>query len=131
MNLIVFNYEGKYSPEFIFWLMKRIRDYSLLNINSDKLINLQSNEDYKNIDLLNCLVQCLNSLQYRKYPEKYIIQVNPNIIVTQRRAKLIDICKYITYGTLTIKGYPIITDIFKYFAENLDEFLEEFQNERL
>jgi hypothetical protein len=131
MNLIVFNYEGKYTPEFIFWLIRKIRDYFLININSDKLINLQSNEDYKNIDLFSCLIQCFNSLQYRKYPGKYVIQVNPNTIISQPRAKLIEVCKYITYGTLNIKGYPIVLDIFKYFAENLDEFLEEFQNERL
>lgn len=41
---------------------------------------------------------------------------------------LSSLLKIINYGTLSVKGQPIITDTFNFFAENINTYVQQYYN---
>ena len=66
-------------------------------------------------------------LEIKKYWDKVVIESNRNKIIPNSSAKIYDVVKLITYGTMNLKGYPVVLDVFKYFEEHIEEFFEMYR----
>ena len=56
-----------------------------------------------------------------------VLAIDPNQYVKGLdRVPLQQFCKFINYGNLSIKGFPIFTNVFENAAEHIDELVEEY-----
>lgn len=122
--------------EFCDWLIMQIRKKILLDINikkvaiwqlylekilADKILPKQK------ISADNIILQGINNLEYIYTDYSIEISVNNKInIQNLDQVKLISIIKLINYGNKDIVGYPIFTDTFNYFAENIDAYIDKY-----
>lgn len=66
-----------------------------------------------------------NLIRVREIPKKFIIEINPNVIMPGVKAKkVVTLCKLINYGNMEIKGYPIFSDTFTMIAENINAYID-------
>ena len=63
------------------------------------------------------------------HKELYRLCYEKNAIIPKTLAKFIDIMKMVNYGTLSIPPYPIVDEIFTYFADNIRDFYKTFLEE--
>lgn len=71
----------------------------------------------------------IKNLKVYKYPDHYVIKINPNKILPKSSAKLNDICNLINYGNLSIKGYPIFSEGFELISKQVPYLYEAFLEE--
>ena len=56
-----------------------------------------------------------------------ILQIDPTVYVPGLdRVLLNTFCKFINFGNIGIKGFPVFTDVFEEAAENIDKLVEEY-----
>lgn len=118
------------------WLIDHIRTKLISSINSNKLITW--NEFINNTDVLDRLynssysaeaiiIYASKHLKCNSSNGKIIIGIDDNILVPGfDRLKLKTICKLINYGTTDIKGYPIFSDTFNYFKDNILDYVRMY-----
>lgn len=121
---------------FIEWLRVKIRNKILADVNLKKLENwdnfFNNQPMYKSIYKKKILTSDIisagaSNLDYVKSESNFWIRINPNIYTPGLdRVKLDVICKLINYGNRDLVGYPIFTDTFEYFAENIDEYVDRY-----
>ena len=59
-----------------------------------------------------------------------VLEINSNNFIPNTFAKFISIINTINYGTLTLAPYPIYTETFNYFAQNIEEYLDTYLKEK-
>lgn len=121
---------------FIEWLKVKIRNKILADVNLKKLENwdnfFNNQSMYKSIYKKKILTSDIilagaSNLDYVKSESNFWIRINPNIYTPGLdRVKLAVICKLINYGNRDLVGYPIFTDTFEYFAENINEYVDRY-----
>lgn len=143
LKLEIEDYKNTLSDDFIVWLISKISEKIISDVNINKLVTWDNffNEQSlyksiykKKISSLDLIIAGSRNLIYTKSQSSFCISVNPNIYAPGLdRIKLITICKLINYGNQDITSYPIFTDSFKHFAENIydyvDMYLYNFNNE--
>ena len=75
------------------------------------------------------IITGIKNLKTYKYPDQYIIKINPNKILPKSSAKLNDICNLINYGNLSLKGYPIFSEGFEIISKQVPYLYEAFLEE--
>lgn len=125
--------DRKYGLEFVLFIIKQLQKYIIANTNADKLafVELYINEQYKSVfrkyfSAFEIVVCGAMSITYNIYEYKFIVELNPNEILYGTNAKIIDLCKLINYGVMGILPYPIFTDSFEHFKENLIFYYEYY-----
>ncbi|MBO5712066.1 MAG: hypothetical protein J6R47_04440 [Acholeplasmatales bacterium] len=121
---------------FINWLKVKIRDKIITDINPKKLINwdnyFNQNNVYKSIykkriSTLDIIIAGANNLDFSKSESNFMVNINHNIYTPGLdRVKIATVCKLINFGDLENKGYPIFTDTFDYFAENIQTYVDRY-----
>ena len=53
--------------------------------------------------------------------DKYIIRINPVVRMEDTSIKLITLVKFITYGNLTQRGYPLVKDVINDIRKEIDD----------
>lgn len=136
MNLIIDVDNSMDLDKFCKWLCSKILDHAYNTINKDKLskfndyINVTLKMERKaTLDVYSILIGGFNNLVYSRFPSYYIIEIDKNAIIPKTLAKFIDIMKMVNYGTLSIPPYPIVDEIFTYFADNIRDFYKTFLEE--
>ena len=66
----------------------------------------------------------MTNLSHKRYEEVTHIFINPNINYPDTNLKVVDLCKVINYGTLSIDAYPIISETFDHFSNNIEKYKE-------
>ena len=121
--------EGNYSPRFINFLIKIIKNRVITKLSLNKLkmwdkyldtIN-KNHESAKEIILIS-----LSELVYIIEDNYIIITINNNYVLSKLHLKLIDAIKLISFGNMEIKGYPIISDTFQYVEKNIKGYEKRF-----
>ena len=121
--------EGNYSPRFINFLIKIIKNGVITKLSLNKLkmwdkyldtIN-KNHESAKEIILIS-----LSELVYIIEDNYIIITINNNYVLSKLHLKLIDAIKLINFGNMEIKGYPIISDTFQYIEKNIKGYEKRF-----
>lgn len=127
----------KYGLEFVLYIIKKLQEYIIGNINDKKLVFIEEyiNQNYKSIyrkhiSARNILVSSAMNLTYQIYANKFTVEIDSKQILYGTNAKLYDICKLINFGVLGIGSYPILTESFDYFRDNLDYMYEYYIREK-
>ena len=127
----------KYGLEFVLYIIKKLQEYIIGNINDKKLVFIEEyiNQNYKSvyrkhISARDILVSSAMNLTYQIYANKFTVEIDSKQILYGTNAKLYDICKLINFGVLGIGSYPIFTESFDYFRDNLDYMYEYYIREK-
>lgn len=140
MNLIIDKQEGIDLVPFCNWLIPKIQEVLVDEINENKLIKIDLflnehkllyfnyNED-RVISSKNILIGAIYNLHIQDNQNEVVIEINPNTIIPNTFAKFIDIVKLINYGNLSLQGYPILDITMEFFAENIDFYYNEYLKE--
>ena len=134
MNLII---ESKIDiTKFCEWLIKEIQNYMQLNLNKQKASKF---DEYINEHVLmypkrllsssEIIIAAAYNLIIRKSQNSYIIELDPNRFIPNTSAKFISIINTINYGSLTLAPYPIFTETFNHFSNNIEEYLDIYLKE--
>ena len=124
--------------DFIKWLLPKIRNKILADL---KIIKLKAWDAYFNDSGLyksiykkkilseDIIISGIMKLKYHADKHMFWIIIDPNIYVPGLdRVKVESACKLINFGNRDIVGYPIFTDTFEYFADNIQDYLEMYLN---
>ena len=84
----------------------------------------------KHISARDVLVSGAMNMTYQIYANKFTVEIDSKQILYGTNAKLYDICKLINFGVLGIGSYPILTESFDYFKDNLDYMYEYYIREK-
>ena len=127
----------KYGLEFVLYIIKKLQEYIIGNINDKKLVFIEEyiNQNYKSIyrkhiSARDVLVSSAMNMTYQIYANKFTVEIDSKQILYGTNAKLYDICKLINFGVLGIGSYPILTESFDYFKDNLDYMYEYYIREK-
>lgn len=127
----------KYGLEFVLYIIKKLQEYIIGNINDEKLVFIEEyiNQNYKSIyrkhiSARDVLVSGAMNMTYQIYASKFTVEIDSKQILYGTNAKLYDICKLINFGVLGIGSYPILTESFDYFKDNLDYMYEYYIREK-
>lgn len=131
MTLIVEN--KNITQSFIPYLKKRMLGYLSIILNMKKLIVFDEyfeSEEFGNdtkvkIDSKRVVLMGMTNLSHKRYDTYTQLFINPNILYPGTSFKVVDLCKVINFGTLSVDGYPIFTQIFDYFSQNIDNYKEK------
>jgi hypothetical protein len=132
MTLIVENKD--IVPSFISYLKTRLLRHICLILDLSKLKAFdeyfQSSEflEISNdviISSKRLILLAMSNLQHKRYESTTHIFINPNVTYPGTGLKLVDLCKIINYGTLSVEGYPIFTETFNHFSRNIRKYVEK------
>ena len=132
MNIIIKN-TNKYDLNFFNWLIEKIKSYLLM---FDDFSRYKQIEEYINSNILRskkyryllmhdiffiaaASYECIN------YGSTAIIQINPQIKIYNTTIKVIDICKILNYGSISVKGIDIFSQIANHIKLNLNNYYRE------
>lgn len=118
-------YSDYYDEKFLYFIAQQLRKQILGSFNLKKSIQINlelTNRFNENLSFFKIIQSALNNLIMIKTKDGYCIQINPNIKFLNTEIKLIDLVNIGTYGTLNVKGYPIILDAFNDIINNLDYY---------
>ena len=123
----------KYGLKFVLYIIKKLQKYIIGNINVKKLIFIEAyinlmytSQLRKYISAKDVIISGVMNITYTIYPHKFVIEIDSNQILYGTDAKLCDLCKLINYGVLGVSAYPIFTESFDYFKENLNVLFEQY-----
>ena len=140
MELIIENPNNLNLGAFCSYLISEMIEYIDNTINDNQLIRFDSyinnNLKIKFIDKFprllksrDILITAVQTLYYVKQGNDYIIKINPNNFIPNTYAKFIDIVSLINYGNMQLQSYPIIDEMFDYFAANLNQYYNDYLKE--
>ena len=140
MELIIENPNNLNLDAFCSYLISEMIEYIDNTINDNQLIRFDSyinnNLKIKFIDKFprllksrDILITAVQTLYYIKQGNDYIIKINPNNFIPNTYAKFIDIISLINYGNMQLQSYPIIDEMFDYFAANLNQYYNDYLKE--
>jgi hypothetical protein len=132
MTLVVENKD--IVPSFISYLKTRLLRHICLILDLSKLKPFD--EYFQSLEFLEAsngviisskrlILLAMSNLQHKRYESTTHIFINPNITYPGTGLKLVDLCKVINYGTLSIEGYPIFTETFNHFSRNIRKYVEK------
>ncbi len=130
MNLIIENKDKLDLNSFTSWLLDIIKKYFVDYCDYSKL-NKFNGEIWQKYTINNIdkwFYEIIDNLQIKSQNNNYIIQINPYKQI--EGISLINLAKFINYGNLNNRGYPIFTQVFNYFSDNLQDFYNLYNNEQ-
>ena len=130
MTLVVDNKD--ITKGFILYIKKRMLGYVAMKLDVKKLIKY---DEYFNsntfklggktkISSKKVILLGITNLSHKRYEATTHIFINPNINYPGTPLKVVDLCKMINFGTLSIDGYPIFTNTFNHFSKNIKKYMD-------
>lgn len=135
ITLLLLKKDKSVNIQFIEFLMRRIYKLFISSIDDKKLIswNVYINDNKlfrsiyrKSISAKEILISGVSNLIYYDFPDKYIITINPVVMLPGFDAKIIDAFKLIEYGTLSKPGYHLFEDVLKSISKNMSYYKQLF-----
>ena len=83
------------------------------------------NDTKVKIDSKRVVLMGMTNLSHKRYDTYTQLFINPNTLYPGTSFKVVDLCKVINFGTLSVDGYPIFTQTFDYFSQNIDKYKEK------
>lgn len=118
---------------FVSFIKKKLLGYLTTIIDTKKL---QSYDEYfkseeflklSNQTIINSqkvILLGMTNLIHKRYETTTHVFINPNINYPETSLKLVDLCKIINYGTLSIDAYPIFTNTFNHIQRNIGKYID-------
>lgn len=138
MQLLITDKNDVLTKDFGNWLIQRIQEKLAVDIDERKLKKwdkfFENSSEYKSIYKKKIVTKELIVIGVRnlvcfRSPIHLSIHIDTNQFVPGLdRVRIHSVCKLINYGNQEIKGYPIFTDTFEYFASNIDDYVDQYMN---
>ena len=133
MNIIIKN-TNKYDLNFFNWLIEKIKSYLLMfdDFSKYKQIeeyinsNILKSKKYRYLSMHDIFFIAAASYECINYGSTAIIQINPQIKIYNTNIKVIDICKILNYGSISVKGIDIFSQIANHIKLNLNNYYREY-----
>ena len=133
MNIIIKN-TNKYDLNFFNWLIEKIKSYLLMfdDFSRYKQIeeyinsNILRSKKYRYLSMHDIFFIAAASYECINYGSTAIIQINPQIKIYNTNIKVIDICKILNYGRISVKGIDIFSQIANHIKLNLNNYYREY-----
>ena len=133
MNIIIKN-TNKYDLNFFNWLIEKIKSYLLMfdDFSKYKQIeeyinsNILRSKKYRYLSMHDIFFIAAASYECTNYGSTAIIQINPQIKIYNTNIKVIDICKILNYGSISVKGIDIFSQIANHIKLNLNNYYREY-----
>ena len=113
--------------DFVKWLLVRIKKVIYNSIDSKKCekfdLLLQSFLDTK-LSTYTILKNAVGSIGVREYNDFYTIEFDDCKYKNQTYAKIVSM---VTYGNMSVSGYTIFEDTFKFFVDNLHTYYQIYK----
>jgi hypothetical protein len=71
------------------------------------------------------LVMGMSNLQHKRYETNTHIFINPLLLYPGTTYRVVDLCKIINFGTLSIEGYPLLSEVFEHFQHNIPKYIDK------
>ena len=136
MKLVLHDKDRIVDDDFCEWLVSRISTKLIANLDRKKLSTwdkyINDSDEFKKLynktySAEKIIYFAASKLVFNNIDGKITIELDPNVIIPGfDRLKLITFCKSLNYGSLKIKGYPIFTDTFNYFKENITQYVRNY-----
>ena len=138
MRLEIHDPEQELDRDFGHWLCSRIRQHFLASVDVNKLKQwdnfFETSDVYVNIygvpvKAYAILLESVKNLTVSKLPDKMVISVNRNQSMPGLdRVKTYTLLKLVTFGNMSISGYPVFIDTLQYFADNINDFVDLYED---
>ena len=133
MNIIIKN-TNKYDLNFFNWLIEKIKSYLLMfdDFSKYKQIeeyinsNILRSKKYRYLSMHDIFFIAAASYECISYGSTAIIQINPQIKIYNTNIKVIDICKILNYGSISVKGIDVFSQIANHIKLNLNNYYREY-----
>lgn len=133
MNIIIKN-TNKYDLNFFNWLIEKIKSYLLMfdDFSKYKQIeeyinsNILKSKKYRYLSMHDIFFIAAASYECINYGSTAIIQINPQIKIYNTNIKVIDICKILNYGSISVKGIDVFSQIANHIKLNLNNYYREY-----
>lgn len=133
MNIIIKN-TNKYDLNFFNWLIEKIKSYLLMfdDFSKYKQIeeyinsNILRSKKYRYLSMHDIFFIAAASYECINYGSTAIIQINPQIKIYNTNIKVIDICKILNYGSISVKGTDVFSQIANHVKLNLNNYYREY-----
>lgn len=108
------------------YIPKKLFNYVLLNLNEDKLIQL---DEYLNKHLgikessIDIIEYGFNNMFISDTGTGFIVMIDNNILIPDSSQKLINIINLINYGNLEVRGCNIVSQAFNYVESQLNNMV--------
>lgn len=121
------------NQHFISYLKKRMLGYAstILNVRQlDPFDEYFNSGDFKKlsndttVSTRKVVLLSMTNLIHKRYETTTHIFINPNINYPGTDMKLVDLCKIINFGNMSIDAYPIFTETFDHFSNNIKKYMD-------
>ena len=120
---------------FIEWLLDiikiqcqtAIKPHKLTRLN-DRIVNSeQFDVTSKSFNLYKEMQRVVRSLRYRKVKDCYVIYIPSNIYISNTSIPLSRLSRFVCYGDLQVKGYPILSDTIQRVIANIAKYIKRYE----
>lgn len=120
---------------FIEWLLDVIKIRCQAAIKPHKLRRLNNyiktsglfDSNLLNVDLYREMQRIIRHLKYRKAKDCYLIYVPSNIFITNTSIPISKLSRFVCYGDLTIRGYPILSEVIQGVIANITKYIRRYE----
>ena len=108
-----------YPREFVDWLTGYMK-YRIVNSMRN---SVRTRSD---VELKNLLYTASKALVIKELKSAYIIEISDSIMYEGTKQSLASLCRTVSYGSLSSKGYGLLTNIFSRVSSDLTKYYEWF-----
>lgn len=136
MNLVIEDKRELLGDDFSSWLIDKMKIHFYSILDKNKLIRwdkyLNETETIKKIyDITlsseKILKDGIESLVCDRFPQCLVIHIDrTQLVFGLYYTKLESLCKLINYGNSQISGYPILSEVFQEFVDNIDTYIDRY-----
>lgn len=122
------------SKGFILFIKKRMLTYCLSHLELSKLDKFDEYfksegfvNTYKvsNLSSRNIIYLGISHLSHRRYETETQLSIDDSLYYPGTNIKISSLCKLINFGNMDIDGYPIFSNTFQHFRDNIDKYIDK------
>lgn len=122
--------------DFLSFLKRRMLGYISMHINLDKVKAFDEyfesdafKRSYGDTEVCSATIfkMSVTNLKIVHYPTYATISIDDKLMYPDTNIRLIDLCKLMNYGNLSVDAYPIISDTFRHFSTHMKYYVNKYR----
>lgn len=120
------------------WLLDIIKMKCHAGIKVNKLITLSNHiidsnilnlddKQKRSFNLYREMIKVVRNLKWRKIKDYYVIYIPSNMFVSDTNIPLSKLSRFVCYGDLTIRGYPILSETIQGVIANITKYIRQYE----
>ena len=124
--------------DFMDWLLDIIKMKCHADIKVNKLVALNNyiidnnifnldDKQKRSFNLYREMIKVARNLKWRKIKDYYIIYVPSIMFISNTNIPLSRLSRFVCYGDLQVKGYPILSDTIQRVIANIAKYINHYE----